>query len=185
MTAKDEWLPTSTFPTSVHVELIKLGKIPDPYIGLNEWDVQCKNRSFSKSTHSRPWELPPRTRGNTRGTAPHYRDYPAHVFRRCIALINIFILYDWLLLTLHLGVGEADWQFRTSFELQAKQLSDPNADLVFDGLDTYCTVELVSQLSPFEAWASAFILFFYAWLDYRMAKLFWKQTTCSCRTELP
>ncbi|KAF8609837.1 glycoside hydrolase family 2 protein [Ceratobasidium sp. AG-I] len=80
VTAKDEWLPTSTFPTSVHVELIKLGKIPDPYIGLNEWDVQ--------------W------------------------------------------------VGEADWQFRTSFSLQAKQISDPYADIVFDGLDTYCTVEL-------------------------------------------
>jgi hypothetical protein len=40
--AKEEWHPVSTFPTSVHVELIKLGKIPDPYIGLNEWDVQCE-----------------------------------------------------------------------------------------------------------------------------------------------
>ncbi|KAG8705027.1 hypothetical protein FRC08_001891 [Ceratobasidium sp. 394] len=80
VTAPGEWLPTSTFPTSVHVELIKLGKIPDPYIGLNEWDVQ--------------W------------------------------------------------VGEADWQFRTTFQLSPKDLSDPNADLVFDGLDTYCTVEL-------------------------------------------
>ncbi|CAE7190017.1 unnamed protein product [Rhizoctonia solani] len=78
--AKDEWIPTSTFPTSVHVELIKLGKIPDPYIGLNEWDVQ--------------W------------------------------------------------VGEADWAFRTSFQLQPKDLSELNADLVFDGLDTYCTVQL-------------------------------------------
>ncbi|KAH7345103.1 beta-mannosidase [Rhizoctonia solani] len=80
VTAKDEWIPTSAFPTSIHVELIKLGKIPDPYIGLNEWDVQ--------------W------------------------------------------------VGEADWAFRTSFQLQPKDLSEPNADLVFDGLDTYCTVQL-------------------------------------------
>ncbi|KAG9093828.1 hypothetical protein FS749_013657 [Ceratobasidium sp. UAMH 11750] len=40
------------------------------------------------------------------------------------------------------GVGEADWQFRTTFQLSPKDLSDPNADLVFDGLDTYCTVEL-------------------------------------------
>ncbi|CEL57611.1 beta-mannosidase [Rhizoctonia solani AG-1 IB] len=79
-TAKGEWIPTSTFPTSVHVELIKLGKIPDPYIGLNEWDVQ--------------W------------------------------------------------VGEADWAFSTSFQLQSKDLLDPNADIVFDGLDTYCTVQL-------------------------------------------
>lgn len=40
--AKDEWIPCSQFPTSVHAELIKLGKIPDPYVGLHEWDVQCK-----------------------------------------------------------------------------------------------------------------------------------------------
>ncbi|KAJ1311549.1 hypothetical protein OPQ81_010033 [Rhizoctonia solani] len=80
VTGKEEWIPTSTFPTSVHVELIKLGEIPDPYIGLNEWDVQ--------------W------------------------------------------------VGEADWVFSTSFQLQSKDLSEPNADLVFDGLDTYCTVQL-------------------------------------------
>ncbi|CAE6482331.1 unnamed protein product, partial [Rhizoctonia solani] len=39
-------------------------------------------------------------------------------------------------------VGEADWAFSTSFQLQSKDLSDPNADLVFDGLDTYCTVQL-------------------------------------------
>ena len=25
-----EWLPVSSFPTTVHVELLKLGKIPDP-----------------------------------------------------------------------------------------------------------------------------------------------------------
>lgn len=29
-TENDEWLETSTFPTSVHVELIHLKKIPDP-----------------------------------------------------------------------------------------------------------------------------------------------------------
>lgn len=56
-----EWLSVHSFPTTVHVELIKLKKIPDPveplslnailvytnkfyflqFIGLNEWDVQC------------------------------------------------------------------------------------------------------------------------------------------------
>ena len=30
-------------PTSVHVELIKAGKIPDPFKGLKEWDVQCES----------------------------------------------------------------------------------------------------------------------------------------------
>lgn len=29
-TDDDEWLKTSTFPTSVHVELLHLKKIPDP-----------------------------------------------------------------------------------------------------------------------------------------------------------
>jgi hypothetical protein len=57
-TKDGEWLPTQEFPTTVHVELLKLKKIPDPvrtllvvgarlftrcsqFIGLHEWDVQC------------------------------------------------------------------------------------------------------------------------------------------------
>ncbi|KIY44971.1 beta-mannosidase [Fistulina hepatica ATCC 64428] len=39
-TADGEWLQTSSFPTSVHAELLKLKRIPDPFIGLHEWDVQ-------------------------------------------------------------------------------------------------------------------------------------------------
>ncbi|KAF5322547.1 hypothetical protein D9619_000300 [Psilocybe cf. subviscida] len=39
-TKDGEWLGVSTFPTTVHVELLKLKKIPDPFIGLHEWDVQ-------------------------------------------------------------------------------------------------------------------------------------------------
>lgn len=39
-----EWLKASKAVTSVHVELLKLKKIPDPFIGLNEWDVQCELR---------------------------------------------------------------------------------------------------------------------------------------------
>ncbi|KAF7977660.1 hypothetical protein HWV62_3094 [Athelia sp. TMB] len=39
-TKHDEWLAVSQFPTTVHVELLKLKKIPDPFIGLQEWDVQ-------------------------------------------------------------------------------------------------------------------------------------------------
>ncbi|KAH9483065.1 Beta-mannosidase B [Psilocybe cubensis] len=35
-----EWLQVSSFPTTVHVELIKQKLIPDPFIGLHEWDVQ-------------------------------------------------------------------------------------------------------------------------------------------------
>lgn len=35
-----EWLPVSQIPTSVHQELKLLKKIPDPFLGLHEWDVQ-------------------------------------------------------------------------------------------------------------------------------------------------
>ncbi|KAI0082455.1 glycoside hydrolase family 2 protein [Panus rudis PR-1116 ss-1] len=77
---QDEWISCKAFPTTVHVELLKEQKIPDPFIGLNEWDVQ--------------W------------------------------------------------VGEADWIFKTSFDVSGKELSAPNADVVFDGLDTFATVSL-------------------------------------------
>ncbi|KAF8529175.1 glycoside hydrolase family 2 protein [Hysterangium stoloniferum] len=75
-----EWTPVSQVPTSVHVELINAGKIPNPFIGQNEWDVQ--------------W------------------------------------------------IGESDWAFRSTFILTAGDLIDPNADLVFEGLDTYAVVQL-------------------------------------------
>lgn len=29
-------------PTSVHVELQRLGRIPDPFKDLNEWECQCE-----------------------------------------------------------------------------------------------------------------------------------------------
>ena len=40
-TKDGEWLETASFPTSVHVELLRLKRIPDPFLGLNEWEVQC------------------------------------------------------------------------------------------------------------------------------------------------
>lgn len=59
-TKDGEWLQVSEFPTTVHVELLKLKKIPDPvslhtfllvhpvdalqFVGLNEWDVQCSDK---------------------------------------------------------------------------------------------------------------------------------------------
>jgi len=76
-----EWLPVSSFPTTVHVELLKLKKIPDPFVGLHEWDVQ--------------W------------------------------------------------VGEAEWAFKTSFNVTEKELASQNVNLVFDGLDTFANVRLV------------------------------------------
>ena len=41
-TRDGEWLETASFPTSVHVELVRLKRIPDPFLGLHEWDVQCE-----------------------------------------------------------------------------------------------------------------------------------------------
>lgn len=75
-----EWLDVKSFPTTVHVELLQHGKIPDPFVGLNEWDVQ--------------W------------------------------------------------VGEADWKFKTTFDVDEAELTKSNADLVFEGLDTFATVYL-------------------------------------------
>ncbi|KIY73725.1 glycoside hydrolase family 2 protein [Cylindrobasidium torrendii FP15055 ss-10] len=44
-TVDGEWIQVSSFPTTVHVELLKQGKIPDPFVGLNEWDVQWVGES--------------------------------------------------------------------------------------------------------------------------------------------
>ncbi|KAL7409700.1 glycoside hydrolase family 2 protein [Mrakia frigida] len=75
-----EYADIEKTPTSVHAELIKSGMIPDPYKGMNEYDVQ--------------W------------------------------------------------VGESDWQFKVSFSTTKEELDLPSHDLVLDGLDTFCRVEL-------------------------------------------
>ena len=36
----DGFLPVSQFPTNIHLDLMKHKKIPDPYIGTNEYEVQ-------------------------------------------------------------------------------------------------------------------------------------------------
>lgn len=95
---KPAWSQCSKFPTSVHVELMKQKKIPNPYKDLHEWDVQCEFRSSRQSG------------GGADASA---------------------------------GIGEVDWAFRTSFRATKEQLQEPEADIVFDGLDTYCDIELV------------------------------------------
>nr|XP_019043746.1 hypothetical protein I302_08327 [Kwoniella bestiolae CBS 10118]OCF22676.1 hypothetical protein I302_08327 [Kwoniella bestiolae CBS 10118] len=75
----ESWNPCS-IPTSVHVELKRLGKIPDPYKDLNEWKVQ--------------W------------------------------------------------IQEADWVFKTQFDVDEAQVNQKHVDLLFEGLDTYCTITL-------------------------------------------
>lgn len=36
------WRPAQTYPTEIHVELLKADLIPDPYIGFNEHAIQCE-----------------------------------------------------------------------------------------------------------------------------------------------
>jgi len=42
------------------------------------------------------------------------------------------------------GIGEADWSFKTMFNVTEQELRAPNVDLVFDGLDTFSSISLVS-----------------------------------------
>lgn len=41
------------------------------------------------------------------------------------------------------GVGEKEWAFKTTFTASDDDLKAPNADIVFDGLDTFATITLV------------------------------------------
>ncbi len=71
------------------------------FVGLHEWDVQCKC-TYKSASQSLSIVLP--------------------------------------------GVGESQWAFKTTFEVSESDLSPSYADLVFDGLDTFATVHLVSSL---------------------------------------
>jgi hypothetical protein len=45
------------------------------------------------------------------------------------------------------GIGETEWAFKNTFTATKEELSAPNVDLVFEGLDTFATVTLVRTLS--------------------------------------
>jgi beta-mannosidase len=54
-------------------------------------------------------------------------------------------------------IGKTNWEYRTTFQIAAAQLMHANADLVFDGLDTFATVYLNDQKvldadNMFRAW---------------------------------
>lgn len=42
-----------------------------------------------------------------------------------------------------IGVGEAEWAFKTSFNITEKEHASQNVDIVVDGLDTFASVKLV------------------------------------------
>lgn len=48
------WTAAQTFPSEIHVELLKAGHIPDPFIGFNEHKVQCETRPIDPSNS---WQL--------------------------------------------------------------------------------------------------------------------------------
>ncbi|EIW52338.1 glycoside hydrolase [Trametes versicolor FP-101664 SS1] len=74
------WTPATSFPSEIHAELIKAKRIPDPFVGFNEHEVQ--------------W------------------------------------------------VGEREWLYRTSFELEVESRERSHFELLFEGLDTVCDVYL-------------------------------------------
>lgn len=47
LAATDRWKVAQAYPSEIHVELLKSGLIPDPYLGFNENKVQCECSSFS------------------------------------------------------------------------------------------------------------------------------------------
>lgn len=54
----DGWKPATSFPSEIHVELIKAGLIPGPFVGFNEHKVQCALRislNGSSLTTLRDW----------------------------------------------------------------------------------------------------------------------------------
>ena len=40
------WAKAAAFPSEVHLELLKAGRIPDPFKGFNEHEVQCESATL-------------------------------------------------------------------------------------------------------------------------------------------
>ena len=61
------------------------------------------------------------------------------------------------------GIGEAQWSFKTEFDVTEDELAAPNADLVFDGLDTFASVILVRSYDPRDIRITTYISRFGVW----------------------
>jgi beta-mannosidase len=48
------WTPVSAMPSEIHLELMKVGCIPDPYIASNEHKIQCKS-SAAREPRNKPY----------------------------------------------------------------------------------------------------------------------------------
>jgi beta-mannosidase len=49
-----------------------------------------------------------------------------------------------LVLFLYTGIGESSWAFKNIFDVTAEDIAAPNVDLVFEGVDTFAVITLVS-----------------------------------------
>lgn len=45
----------------------------------------------------------------------------------------------------YIGIGETDWAFKILFEVTEDEFASPNIDLVFEGLDTFAVIQIVSS----------------------------------------
>lgn len=41
------WEDAKAYPSEIHVELLKRGRIPDPFLGFNEHKVQCETVQYA------------------------------------------------------------------------------------------------------------------------------------------
>ncbi|TDL19227.1 glycoside hydrolase [Rickenella mellea] len=80
---RSDWRPVQSMPSEVHVELMKINRIPDPYLGFNEHKVH--------------W------------------------------------------------VGEREWLYATTISFDSN-CQHEHAELLFEGLDTFCTVILNGEV---------------------------------------
>lgn len=112
-----EWAAVQNFPTTVHVELLQAKKIPDPVRRPTRLLTVMLTGSFSSSVLMN---------GKFNVSLSQSRSAV------------------WTLTVIQ-GVGECDWSFKTTFAVDQNEYDAENIDLVFQGLDTFASIELVSM----------------------------------------
>lgn len=123
---KDEVYTVQQFPTTVHVELLKQKKIPDPVCPSPDSIEKRLIEVHSSSSVCMNGMCSVRSSRSSLATSQ-------------------------LTKARLVGIGEADWEFSTTFDVSDDEYNAPNVDLVFDGLDTFATVSLVCMIIEYSA----------------------------------